>query len=239
MENGKTWPRPIPIVFVGGAGEYNPQKIFPAIGFLGKTYALRLSGCISPIPCGLGWRMARPRDHPQRISKKNGRSGSRPGWSPVPASRFLGNEVASINLPLRLSGCISPLYPVGRGWKMGRHDRDQSLSYLLAELESSNPQKIFPASGFLGKTYALRLSGCISPIPCGLGWRMGRHDPTPRPSAKDFEKNGRSGIRPGWSPVPASRFLGNEVASINLPLRLSGCISPLYPVGSGMEDGKT
>jgi hypothetical protein len=32
------------------------------------------------------------------------------------------------------------------------------------ELES------FPASGFLGKTYALRLSGCISPIPCGLGW---------------------------------------------------------------------
>ena len=78
--------------------------------------------------------------------------------------------------PLRLSGCISPLYPVGLGWRMGRHDRDQSLSYLLAELESSNPQRIFPASGFLGKTYALRLSGCISPIPCGLGWRMGRHD---------------------------------------------------------------
>src|SRR6516165_2228652 len=180
MENGKTWPRPIPIVFVGGAGEYNPQKIFPAIGFLGKTYALRLSGCISPIPCGLGWRMARPRDHPQRISKKNGRSGIRPGWSPVPASRFLGNEVASINLPLRLSGCISPLYPVGRGWRMGRHDRDQSLSYLLAELESSNPQRIFPASGFLGKTYALRLSGCISPLyPVGRGWRMGGHDRDP------------------------------------------------------------
>ena len=177
----------------------------------------------------------RPSSNPQRISKKNGRSGIRPGWSPVPASRFLGNEVASINLPLRLSGRISPLYPVGRGWKMGRHGRDQSLSYLLAELESSNPQRIFPASGFLGKTYALRLSGCISPIPCGLGWRMGRHDPTPRPSAKDFEKNGRSGIRPGWSPVLASRFLGNEVASINLfiPLRLSGCISPLYPVGRG------
>ena len=48
MENGKTWRRPIPIVFVGGAGEYNPQRIFPASGFLGKTYALRLSGCISP-----------------------------------------------------------------------------------------------------------------------------------------------------------------------------------------------
>jgi hypothetical protein len=28
---------------------------------------------------------------------------------------------------------------------------------LLAELENSNPQRIFPASGFLGKTYALRL----------------------------------------------------------------------------------
>src|SRR6516164_4029981 len=151
----------------------NPQRIFPASGFLGKTYALRLSGCISPIPCGLGWRMGRhdPEtdetetiDHPQRISKKNGRSGIRPGWSPVPASRFLGNEVASINLPLRLSGCISPLYPVGRGWKMGRHGRDQSLSYLLAELESSNPHR--------DRDHPQRIS----------------------------KKNGRSGIRPGWSP---------------------------------------
>src|SRR6516164_11782225 len=82
--------------------------------------------------------------------------------------------------PLRLSGGISPLYPVGRGWRMGRHDRDQSLSYLLAELESSNPQKIFPAIGFLGKTYALEAerlhlsytlrSGMENgKTPCGVG----------------------------------------------------------------------
>jgi hypothetical protein len=30
--------------------------------------------------------------------------------------------------------------------------------------------------GEKGNLRALRLSGCISPIPCGLGWRMGRHD---------------------------------------------------------------
>ena len=50
---------------------------------------------------------------------------------------------------------------------MGRHSRDQSLSYLLAELENSNPQRIFPASGFLGKTYAL------SPLGDFDQWRDG------------------------------------------------------------------
>jgi hypothetical protein len=62
---------------------------------------------------------------------------------------------------------------------------------------------------------------------------------TPRPSAKDFEKNGRSGIRPGWSPVPASRFLGNEVASINLPAEAEQLHLSSIPCGSGMENGKT
>src|SRR5215468_11213370 len=200
------------------------------------------------------------------------------------------------------SGCISPLYPVGRGWRMGRHGRDQSLSYLLAELESSrsakdfscqwipwqnlraeaerlhllypavwdgegktrprsssnpqriskkwavrnqgasllytlwvgdgewedmaetnpyricwrswrvaDPQRIFPASGFLGKTYALRLSGCIS-YTLRSGMEKGRHDRDRVAIRKGFRKNGRSGIRVHLSSIPC---------------------------GSGMENGKT
>jgi hypothetical protein len=73
------------------------------------------------------------------------------------------------------------------------------LSYLLAE-ESSNPQRISKKTGGLGSG-----EDGISPIPCGSGMENGKT--WPRPSyricwrrrvairAKDFEKNGRSGIR--------------------------------------------
>jgi hypothetical protein len=58
-------------------------------------------------------------------------------------------------------------------------------------------------------------------------WRASQNRPRPSSqSAKDFEKNGRSGIR-----VPANGFLG--IASINLRAEAEGCISPLYPVGRG------
>ena len=73
------------------------------------------------------------------------------------------------------------------------------LSYLLAELESSNPQRISKKMGGLGSG-----EDGISPYnPVDRGWRMGRPETIPivfvgvesSKSAKDFEKNGRSGIR--------------------------------------------
>src|SRR5215831_17753809 len=42
----------------------------------------------------------------------------------------------------------------------------------------SNPQRISKKIGGLGSG-----EDGISPIPCGSGWRMGRHGPWPRPSS--------------------------------------------------------
>ena len=83
--------------------------------------------------------------NPQRISKKMDGLGGLAGPQCLPVDSSAMRLLQS-TYPLRLSGCISPLYPVGRGWRMGRHGRDQSLSYLLADLESSsrpssNPQR--------------------------------------------------------------------------------------------------
>ena len=144
--------------------------------------------------------VTRPSSNPQRISKKmDGLGFGLAGLClPVDSSAM---RLLQSTYPLRLSGCISPLYPVGRGWRMVRHGRDQSLSYSLAELENSNPQRIFPASGFLGKTYALRLSGCISPIACGLGWRHGR-DQSLSYLLAELESSNPQRI------FPASGFLG-------------------------------
>jgi hypothetical protein len=61
--------------------------------------------------------------------------------------------------------------------------------------------KDFSCQWILGKN-ALRLSGCIPPILCGSRWHDRETD------AKDFEKNGWSGIGktegPRWNPIGSS-----------------------------------
>ena len=83
--------------------------------------------------------------------------------------------------------------PWHAGMENGRTWPRPSLSDLLAELESSNPQRISKKIGGLGSG-----EDGISPIPSGSGWRMGRHGPWPRPSYRICSRSWRVAIRRGF-----------------------------------------
>ena len=116
---------------------------------------------------------------------------------------------------------------------MGRHDRDQSLSYLLAELESSNPQKIFPAIGFLGKTYALEAERLHLSYTLRSG--MENSIPSCQRISKKMDGLGFGLAGPQCLPVDSSAM---RLLQSTYPLRLRAA-SLLYTLRSGMENGPT
>ena len=159
----------------------------------------------------LSYLLAEESSNPQRILKKMGGLGSgEDGISPIPCGSGMENGKTGPR----------PSYHLLAEESSNRLDRAETiLSYLLG-------WRVAIGKGFRKKTGGLG-SGedGISLIPCGPGWRMGRHGPWPRPSYRICWRSWRVAIRKGFRKKWA---IWDQEKTASL----------LYPVGRGWRMGK-